>query len=209
MDTEEGHLVEIRGSILTVSWKDGYLHYQTDELRDGTRVLTIGVNVKDVHINMKGIELNVEISKKASCTLPPGDIYGAEIENIFFAHPFSKINKCESPLEAHFFIIASDDFPNLEPQFIVDHYRLDFAFPDEMIAIEIDGHEFHKTREQRTNDAKRERYLQSKGWKVIRFTGTEIFGDILNCIQELKGLINVFQNETDNWKYSTTKIMSF
>lgn len=208
MDTEDGHLVVIRGSIATVSWKEGYLHYQTDELQDGTRILTIGVTVKDIHVNMNGIELNTEISKKASRKLPHGDIFSEETKDIFYAHPFSKINKCESPLEAHFFIIASDDFPNLEPQFIVDHYRLDFAFPDEKIAIEIDGHEFHKTREQRTNDAKRERYLQSKGWKVIRFTGTEIFGDILNCIQELKNLVNGFQNKPDNWTHSTTKIMS-
>ena len=95
-----------------------------------------------------------------------------------------------------------DDFPKLEPQFIVDQYRLDFALLNEKIAIEIDGHEFHKTREQRTNDAKRERYLQSKGWKVIRFTGTEIFGNILNCLEEMKNLVNVFQNKADDWTYS-------
>ena len=99
---EEDHLVKIRGSMTTVSWKEGYLHYQTDELQDDTRVLTIGVNVKDVHVNVKGIELNIEISKKASRKLPPGDIFGEAIKNIFSDHPFSKINKCESPLEAHF-----------------------------------------------------------------------------------------------------------
>ena len=103
MNTEEGHLVNIRGSRLTTSWKEGYLHYQTDELQDEPRILTIGVNVKDVHINVDQIELNIEISKKASCKLPPGDILGEDVKNIFYEHPFSKINKCESPLEAHFF----------------------------------------------------------------------------------------------------------
>lgn len=204
MSKEDGHLVEIRGSMTTMSWKEGYLHFQADELRDGTRVLTIGVNVKDIHMNMDGRGFSADISRKAFRTLPAGDILGEDIKKIFYDHPFSKINKCESPLEAHFFIFAVMEFLDLEPQYTVDQCRLDFAFPNEKIAIEIDGHEYHKTKEQRTNDARRERYLQSKGWKVIRFTGTEIFGDILNCLQEMKGLVRVYQNKTDDWKYSSS-----
>lgn len=54
-------------------------------------------------------------------------------------------------------------------------YRPDFIV--EGCIIEIDGHEYHKTKEQRENDYKRERYLQKKGYNIIRFMGTEVFLD--------------------------------
>jgi very-short-patch-repair endonuclease len=199
---DEDHLIEIPNSKLTVSTKRGYLHLQTDELWDGTRVLTIGIKVKDIQISVNGIKINVEVKKRASRKLPPGEIFGEEIENTFSAHPFSKVNKCESPLEARFFIFSLDRFPEIEPQFIVDQYRLDFAIPREKVAIEIDGHEFHKTKEQRTKDTKRERYLQSKGWQVIRFTGTEIFENVYGCVEEVKNLVTVFGKKYDDWDYS-------
>src|ERR671918_1456338 len=110
---EESHLVRIPGSRITVSTQIGYLYLQTDGLWDETRVLTIGIKVNDVQISANGFKTNVELSKWASLKLPPGEILGEEIENIFSAHPFSKINKCESPLEAHFFIFALEDFPEI------------------------------------------------------------------------------------------------
>ena len=70
------------------------------------------------------------------------------------------------------------------------------------MAIEIDGHEFHKTKEQRTKDTKRERYLQSKGWQVVRFTGTEIFENVYGCVEEVKNLVAVFGKKHDDWVYS-------
>lgn len=73
---------------------------------------------------------------------------------------------------------------NLESQYKLEKYRLDFALPELKIAIELDGHDSHKTKEQRTNDANRERYLQLKGWKVIRFTGSEIYKRPSMCIIE-------------------------
>jgi len=65
-------------------------------------------------------------------------------------------------------------------------YRLDFAIYSYMmkgneliqeykICVECDGHEYHKTKEQRTNDGQRSRILQLDGWKVVRYTGSEIF----------------------------------
>jgi very-short-patch-repair endonuclease len=74
--------------------------------------------------------------------------------------------------------------PNLKPQVVVGPYRVDLAILEKRVAIELDGHEFHKSREHRTRDAKRERYLQKQGWQVVRFTGTEIHNDVLQCIQE-------------------------
>lgn len=56
------------------------------------------------------------------------------------------------------------------------------------MVIEIDGHESHKTKEQRTSGAKRERDLKELGWYVIRFTGTEIYKDVEECVKHVRRL---------------------
>jgi very-short-patch-repair endonuclease len=93
---------------------------------------------------------------------------------------------CESPIEKRFWDIASRHIPGLIPQYQIGNYRVDFALPQKYIAVELDGHEYHKTKAQRTADAKRERDLQEFGWQVIRFTGTEINQDTGRCVQQLK-----------------------
>lgn len=86
----------------------------------------------------------------------------------------------------------------LECQKTIGIYVVDFyiKMPDPhsslSFAVEIDGHEYHKTKEQREKDYKRERYLQRKGIIPIRFTGTEVFLDAPNCIRELLKIINEF-----------------
>lgn len=43
------------------------------------------------------------------------------------------------------------------------------------IAVELDGHDFHeRTKQQASRDKKRDRSLLSKGWSVIRFTGSDV-----------------------------------
>lgn len=48
------------------------------------------------------------------------------------------------------------------------NYRIDFAYPDVMLAIEVDGHEFHGP-EQEEYDELREADLVLAGWTVMRF----------------------------------------
>lgn len=105
----------------------------------------------------------------------------------------STLEICESPIEKLFFTAASESsafYYQLIPQYQIDRYRVDFAIPEFEIAIELDGHEYHKTKEQRTNDASRERYLESLGWRVIRFTGSEVYKDSQACVEEAIKLIN-------------------
>jgi len=46
------------------------------------------------------------------------------------------------------------------------------------VAVECDGHDFHeRTKEQAERDKARDRDLQTLGWHVARFTGSEIFRD--------------------------------
>jgi len=54
------------------------------------------------------------------------------------------------------------------------------------IAIECDGHEFHeKTKKQAQKDKSKDRFLNSKGLKVFRFTGSEITKAPDKCADEI------------------------
>ncbi|NOX22017.1 MAG: DUF559 domain-containing protein [Actinobacteria bacterium] len=55
--------------------------------------------------------------------------------------------------------------------------RVDAAWPDLHVAVEIDGHRFHATRAQRAADARRQNELELLGWKVLRFTTDQVHTD--------------------------------
>jgi very-short-patch-repair endonuclease len=77
----------------------------------------------------------------------------------------------------------------LTQQFEAGPYRLDFAILPASsligIAIELDGHDFHeRTKQQAQRDKARDRYLASQGWRVLRFTGSEVWRDPHKCASE-------------------------
>lgn len=56
----------------------------------------------------------------------------------------------------------------------------------EKLVVECDGHKFHeKTPEQAKKDKSRDRDLLSRGYPVIRFTGSEIYRDPLKCAEQV------------------------
>lgn len=69
-----------------------------------------------------------------------------------------------------------------------EQYMLDFAIVSNAgkIAVECDGHEYHeRTREQAMHDRSRDRKCQLAGWKVLRFTGSEIHRDVRGCVKQV------------------------
>ena len=77
---------------------------------------------------------------------------------------------------------------NIYPQYNIvvndRHFKMDFAIiiekklkdesTKEIFCIECDGHEYHKTKEQRAYDNERMRILLKNEIKTLRYTGTEI-----------------------------------
>lgn len=59
------------------------------------------------------------------------------------------------------------------------------------LAIEVDGHDFHeRTRAQAQRDKLRDRWLQARGWRVLRFTGSEIiYRDAAAAADEVLGML--------------------
>lgn len=94
-----------------------------------------------------------------------------------------------------------------------NNYRVDFlleiAFKKNgqyldilKIIIECDGHEFHeKTKEQVIKDNERDRVLQSYGYNVVRFSGSEIYNHLTGCGQKIRKFIitkyHLFLNEVE------------
>lgn len=93
-----------------------------------------------------------------------------ELEKTFYPYLIESVKECGC-------------FPeDIIPSAIIGPYKVDFLFGG--FIFELDGYEFHKSKEQRDRDYKRERYFQKTGYTVIRFTGTEIFLDPNKCAKE-------------------------
>ncbi len=62
-------------------------------------------------------------------------------------------------------------------------FRVDIAFPDEKLAIEVDGWEHHgKYKADFHANRERQNLFTLYGWRILRFTAGEIRKDPLRCI---------------------------
>lgn len=120
-------------------------------------------------------------------------------------HPDKKkaiedINKINSYIECNLYMnfIQETSKYVLQPQEKIAGYRVDFLVKDTNIVVECDGYEHHKTKEQLTNDCKRQRELTKLGYTIVRFSGTEINSDCKMCVRELIEIIEkeVIKNES-------------
>ena len=70
-------------------------------------------------------------------------------------------------------------------EYNISIYRLDFAFPDIKLDVEIDGgtHEQEKVKQI---DKRRDEYMQSQGWTVLRLSAKALKKDVYACLDLLK-----------------------
>lgn len=53
------------------------------------------------------------------------------------------------------------------------------------VVVECDGHDFHqRTKDQAEHDKKRDRWMTTAGYTVVRFTGSEFWRDADGCFQQ-------------------------
>lgn len=53
--------------------------------------------------------------------------------------------------------------------------RIDLAWPQWWLGVEIDGHGYHSTRSERAYDAERDNELSLIGWNMLHFTTDQVF----------------------------------
>lgn len=103
------------------------------------------------------------------------------------ADPFTKeYKKTESPIERRLFkTLWNLNYP-VVCQYSFGPYRLDMALPGAKIAIEADGKEWHSKPHQKAHDRKRDAFLKSHGWQTLRFSGSQINGDISWVVKRIE-----------------------
>jgi very-short-patch-repair endonuclease len=74
-------------------------------------------------------------------------------------------------------------------QHIIGEFIADFICLPLRLIIELDGG-YHQLPTQQINDAERTDWLESKGFKVIRFSNEEIIGDIEGTINKIRKYID-------------------
>ena len=85
-----------------------------------------------------------------------------------------------SPIEVELYDAMRQRGLSPTPQFRIEAYYVDFAFPDIKLAIEADGAAHHSD-ERKERDRKRDWFLRRQGWTVKRFYGTTIHKKAANC----------------------------
>ena len=91
-----------------------------------------------------------------------------------------------TPIEAQ--LLAALRGVGLAPiaQYGVKRFRIDFAFPDVRLAVECDGRPYHDP----AADKRRDERLRRLGWRVLHFTGSEIYRDAVSCAQRVLSEVN-------------------
>lgn len=109
---------------------------------------------------------------------------------------------CESPIEkiAYLHLLIFVDRSacecgggSFETQVPIGNYRADFVAVSQglRVVIECDGHEFHVVdKVQARADRKRDRVMQSMGYRVLRYTGSELVGGKVSISDDLIQLFN-------------------
>ena len=91
-----------------------------------------------------------------------------------------------TPIERQLYSAMLDEGLSPVPQYPVEGYIVDFAFPEYKLAVEADGVAYHQG-VNRERDRKRDWVLSSRyGWTVKRFWGTTIHGKASNCAYVVK-----------------------
>src|SRR5713226_436393 len=90
-----------------------------------------------------------------------------------------------SPIEAQLYQAMLQERLDPVPQFYIQGYYADFAFPDVGIAVEADG-AVHQDPARHQHDRKRDWILRRAGWTVMRFHGTTIYHKASNCAYVIK-----------------------
>lgn len=105
-------------------------------------------------------------------------------ENIII--PAAEIESADAASPVNNYIVPQMQIPQFR-------YRTDFfvslatnGYRRLGMFIECDGHDWHeKNKEQAARDRKRDRDLQSLGVNVLRFTGSEIFSNFDECMNQI------------------------
>lgn len=71
-------------------------------------------------------------------------------------------------------LLRSASLTGWRTNYQVGRYRVDFAFPERRVAIEVDGWAFHSERADFQHDRERQNEIMLMRWQVLRFTWLDL-----------------------------------
>ncbi|NLG45174.1 type IV toxin-antitoxin system AbiEi family antitoxin domain-containing protein [Gordonia sp. (in: high G+C Gram-positive bacteria)] len=75
-------------------------------------------------------------------------------------------------------------------QLSCSRWRLDFAWPEHRVAVEISGWAFHRDSRRHGNDLAKANYLESIEWRELQYDWHMLNGDGSGCVQQVIELLN-------------------
>ncbi len=105
-------------------------------------------------------------------------------------HRAGELRKRSSPAEAKLWAYLRGNRLNgitFRRQHAIGQYIVDFCSPRKKLVIELDGSQ-HLSRE--TEDAERTAFLESKGYRVIRFWNDDIMNDVAGVVRAIMAVIH-------------------
>jgi hypothetical protein len=129
---------------------------------------------------LKASERQKEINHKPA--IQGGNGRGATVHQLML---YNKISELDSSFSMEYI----EKTGHLAKQFKSPrHYKIDIASKYHMIAIEVDGIS-HNSLKVKECDERKNKLLALKGWKVLRFTNSQIQKELENCVQMVMSMI--------------------
>jgi hypothetical protein len=100
------------------------------------------------------------------------------------------VTRTRSDIEAAFLQLRLDhDLPRPQVNHTNNGLERDFRWPDHRLVAEVDGWTYHRSRAAFTTDRHRDRAALTAGYRVARFTATEVLQAPAAIAAELAGLL--------------------
>lgn len=75
-------------------------------------------------------------------------------------------------------------------QYRTGRWRLDFAWPERRVAVEISGRAFHRTSRRHGNDLAKANHLEHERWRELQFDWHMLNDSGAGCVQQVIDLLN-------------------
>lgn len=72
-------------------------------------------------------------------------------------------------------------------------WRLDFAYPQHKVLIEVDGGRWHSGKQQASRDRRRDNVMNIRGWTVLRFTWDDVVHRPQYVVEQVKRALGIVE----------------
>lgn len=132
------------------------------------------------HNSLRLVIARAEFDRKITLSAIEGacgrGIVGSSKLRAALAAHLPQLAKCTNRLEREYVLLCeAHRLPIPDPNEPIGSYRPDMLWADRMLIVELDGPRAHSTPAQLMADAARQKFLESLGYTVVRFTDEDVF----------------------------------